>query len=98
MYDKWISNHPKIQDDFRSLYEGRIASDIVIKTASASYPAHKTVLCTSSLIFKDILLNVLSYKSTDFFEIEHLEDYTVSKMLFFLHTDSLEDVQWDTAK
>ncbi|CAL1284115.1 unnamed protein product [Larinioides sclopetarius] len=49
-YDESI--HPKIQDDFRSLYANRIATDIVVKTANNSYPAYKTILCASSLILR----------------------------------------------
>ncbi|GBN16480.1 Speckle-type POZ protein [Araneus ventricosus] len=93
-----ISRHPKFLDELRFLYQKQIVSDTVIKTASASFPAHKTVLCASSSIFKDLLSNDSREKSIDFIEIEDLEDDTVSRMLLFLYTNSLEDIQWDTAK
>ncbi|GBN16478.1 Speckle-type POZ protein [Araneus ventricosus] len=100
--DDSITNHPSMLDDFGSLYQGQIINDIVIKSKSTTFPAHTTVLCASSPTFKDMFTRICDtnkkIKSTDFFEIEDLEDDTVSQLLLFLYADSLEDVQWDTAK
>ncbi|KAF8777735.1 Speckle-type POZ protein like [Argiope bruennichi] len=97
-FEEILSNHPDVLHDFESLYKSQSTSDIVIKTPSSSFPAHKTVLFASSSTFKDMFTRTcLKSKSADFFEIEDLEDCIVSRMLLFLYTDSLEDIEWDIA-
>ncbi|KAF8777737.1 Kelch-like ECH-associated protein 1 like protein [Argiope bruennichi] len=96
-YDDRISRYSEISDDLRYLYQGRIVSDIVIKTPCTLFPAHKSVLCASSCVFKEMLTNDLRDESINLFEITNLEDDIVSRMLFFLYTDSLENIRWDNA-
>ncbi|KAF8777734.1 Speckle-type POZ protein B like protein [Argiope bruennichi] len=96
-YENRISFGLDIHDEFKSFYESQMFCDIVIKTAGTKFPAHKTVLCASSSTFKEIFTKDLKDEPTDLFEMTDFDDNTVSQMLLFLYTDSLEDLQWHTA-
>ncbi|GBM38540.1 hypothetical protein AVEN_33634-1, partial [Araneus ventricosus] len=92
-----LFSQPDVMEDFNTVYKGQIISDIVIKTRSATYPAHKVVLFAGSCTLREIFTKDFRDESTKLLEIEDLDDDTVSRMLPFMYTDSLEDVQWDTA-
>ncbi|GBM83973.1 hypothetical protein AVEN_249219-1, partial [Araneus ventricosus] len=96
-YEEKLSRHPNVQDDFIAIYKGEIISDIVIKTANASFLAHKAVLCASSSTMREMFTEDLKDKPIDVFEIKDLEDDIISPLLLFLYGDSLGDIQWDTA-
>ncbi|GBN31501.1 hypothetical protein AVEN_144904-1 [Araneus ventricosus] len=89
-----LSSYPDALEDFRSLYQSQTLSDIVIKTTSASFPTHKTMLCAGSSKLRKLLA---SGKSSATLKMEDLGDETVSRLLLFLHTDSLGDNNWTTA-
>ncbi|GBN82625.1 Speckle-type POZ protein [Araneus ventricosus] len=89
-----MSSYPNALDDFRSLYQSQTLSDIIIQTTSASFPAHKTILCAGSSRLRRVIARG---KSTDSLKMEDLEDNTVSSLLLFLHTDSLGDIKWEDA-
>ncbi|GBO07173.1 hypothetical protein AVEN_131384-1, partial [Araneus ventricosus] len=96
-YEEKLSRHPEVLDDFRSVYQGKIFSNIIVKTKDATFHAHKSVLCASSSALKEAFTKDLRDKPSDTLKMEDLEDDTVSRLLLFLYTDSLEDIEWDTA-
>ncbi|CAL1284119.1 unnamed protein product [Larinioides sclopetarius] len=99
-YEEKLTRHSNVQDDLAALYKSEIFSDIRIKTASALFSTHKAILCASSSTLKELCKKKSedNQTKTDVFKMEDLEEDTVSRMLLFLYTDSLEDVQWNTAK
>ncbi|GBM81191.1 hypothetical protein AVEN_164308-1, partial [Araneus ventricosus] len=96
-YEEKISRHHEVSDDFRSMYQGKIFSHIIVKTKDATFHAHKSVLCVSSSALKEAFTKDLRDKPSHTLKMEDLEDDTVSRLLLFLYTDSLEDIEWDTA-
>lgn len=83
--------------DLISLYNDKILCDIELKTETKTFFAHKTVLCARSSVFRSMLTNGMRESRNKCIEIEDLKEETVDRMLHFLYTDSLEDVQWETA-
>ncbi|XP_055943667.1 speckle-type POZ protein B-like [Argiope bruennichi] len=96
-YDEKLSIHPTVQDDLLALYKSKIITDIDIICKDTTFHVHKSVLCASSIIMREWFKKDMKCKPKDIFEIQDLEDDIVSRMLLFLYTDSLEDVQWDIA-
>ncbi|GBN67424.1 Protein maternal effect lethal 26, partial [Araneus ventricosus] len=89
-----LSSYPDALEDFRSLYQSQTLSDIIIQTTSDTFHAHKTILCAGSSTLRKLLASGNSPASL---KMEDLEDETVSRLLLFLHTDSLADINWTTA-
>ncbi|CAL1281802.1 unnamed protein product [Larinioides sclopetarius] len=101
-YDKYnaaekLSACPSVQDDFKALYNDQFLTDIVLETATKSFPAHKNVLYARSSVFRAMLNNDMKEKNTDCIKVEDLEDETVQRLLIFLYSDSLEELQWESA-
>lgn len=78
-------------------YNGGKLSDVTVHTASRMFPVHKSNLCAQSEVFTAMFERDLQENLTGVVEIEDLEDDTVSKMLVFLYTDTLEDLDFSTA-
>ncbi|CAL1281810.1 unnamed protein product [Larinioides sclopetarius] len=86
---------PSSLDDFKTFYNDRFLTDIVLKTPTKSFPAHKIVLCARSSVFRAMLTNDMKEKNTDCIQVEDLENETVQHLLLFLYSESLEELQWD---
>ncbi|CAL1290132.1 unnamed protein product [Larinioides sclopetarius] len=89
-----FSSYPNALEDFRSLYQSQTLSDIIIQTTSATFPAHKTMLCAGSSKLRKLFS---IGKSPATLKMENLEVDTVSRLLLFLYTDSLGNIKWKTA-
>ncbi|CAL1281806.1 unnamed protein product [Larinioides sclopetarius] len=101
-YDKYnaaekLSACTSVHDDFKALYNDQFLTDIVLKTATKSFSAHKNVLYARSSVFRATLTNDMKEKNTDCIKVEDLEDETVQRLLLFLYTDNLEELQWESA-
>ncbi|CAL1281791.1 unnamed protein product [Larinioides sclopetarius] len=92
-----LSTCPSVQDDFKAIYNEKLFTDVVLKTATIAFPAHKIVLCARSSVFRAMLTNDMKEKNTDCIKVEDLEDETVQRLLLFLYSDNLEHLQWESA-
>ncbi|CAL1281808.1 unnamed protein product [Larinioides sclopetarius] len=92
-----LSMCPSALDDFQALYSDKLLSDVVLKTATKSFSAHRNVLCARSSVFRTMLTNDMDEKVTDCIKVEDLEDETVQRLLLFLYSDNLEELQWESA-
>ncbi|CAL1281797.1 unnamed protein product [Larinioides sclopetarius] len=88
---------PSALDDFKALYSDKFLTDVVLKTTTNSFSAHKNVLCARSSVFRAMLTNDMKEKNTDCIKVEDLEYETVQRLLLFLYSDSLEELQWESA-
>ncbi|GBN51041.1 hypothetical protein AVEN_231842-1 [Araneus ventricosus] len=79
-YEEKISRHPEISNDFRSVHQCKIYSDIIVKKKDATFYAHKSVLCASSSGLKEAFTKDLRDKPSDTLKMENLEKYTISRL------------------
>ncbi|GBN94318.1 Speckle-type POZ protein [Araneus ventricosus] len=84
-------------EDMKAIYVNQCLTDVVLKTESKTFPAHKSVLCARSSVFKAMLTNDMKEKNTDCIQVDDLEDDTVKQLLLFLYSDNLESLQWESA-
>ncbi|CAL1281803.1 unnamed protein product [Larinioides sclopetarius] len=94
---KLSTSVPSVLDDVKALYNDQLLTDIVLKTATKSFPAHKIVLCLRSSVFRAILNNDMKEKNTDCIKVEDLENETLQRFLLFLYSDNLEELHWESA-
>ncbi|XP_055943666.1 TD and POZ domain-containing protein 3-like [Argiope bruennichi] len=83
-------------DDFQTFYNSQLLTDVVLKTKTKSFPAHKLVLCARSPVFKAILTNDMKEKTTNCIEVDDLENDTVDQLLMFLYSDQIKNLQWES--
>ncbi|CAL1281790.1 unnamed protein product [Larinioides sclopetarius] len=88
---------PNVQDDLKALYNDQLLTDIVFKTATKTFSAHKNVLCARSSVFRAMLADDMKEKNIDCIKVEDLGNETVQRLLLFLYSDSLEELQWESA-
>ncbi|GBN47813.1 Speckle-type POZ protein [Araneus ventricosus] len=91
-----FSSGPNIVDDLKSLYDKRILSDAKIKTTTKIFPVHRVMLYARSSKFRMIFKNYTKEKNV-LIEMLDLEEDTVKRLLLFLYTDTVEDLQWEIA-
>ncbi|GBN74159.1 Speckle-type POZ protein [Araneus ventricosus] len=72
-------------------------TDVEVRTETKSIPAHKTVLCARSPVFKVMMTNDMKEKKTNCIRVDDLEDDIVQQLLLFLYSDSIENLQWESA-
>ncbi|KAF8777759.1 Speckle-type POZ protein like [Argiope bruennichi] len=88
---------PSALAELKDFYSNKYLTDVELKTETNSFPAHKIVLCARSPVFKAMMDNDMKEKNSKSIQVDDLEDDTVQKLLFFLYSDSLENVSWETA-
>ncbi|XP_055952842.1 speckle-type POZ protein-like [Argiope bruennichi] len=87
-----------LKDDLISMFRGSILCDTKIKTGNAIFPAHITVLSARSPVFKSMFTTDMKEKTNHCVDIDDLDDDTVSRMLLFMYSDSLDDLEYESAK
>ncbi|GBO45493.1 TD and POZ domain-containing protein 5 [Araneus ventricosus] len=84
-------------DDLKSMYNDSICNDTELRTSTKTFPAHKGILSARSPVFRRMFTNDMKEKNCGHVDISDLEDDTVHRMLTYVYTDSLEDLQLDSA-
>ncbi|GFY40920.1 hypothetical protein TNIN_430021 [Trichonephila inaurata madagascariensis] len=83
-------------ENLETLYKENLLCDTKLKTKSGSFPAHKNILSARSPVFK-AMFNNMKEKHSECVDIEDLDDDTVKRMLLYMYTVTLPDLQWDSA-
>ncbi|GBM91669.1 hypothetical protein AVEN_180048-1 [Araneus ventricosus] len=83
--------------DFKSLYNDGILSDIELRTSTKTFPAHKNILSSRSPVFRGMFSSDMKEKNSGYVDITDFEDDIVHRMLLYVYTDSLEDLQFESA-
>ncbi|CAL1262168.1 unnamed protein product [Larinioides sclopetarius] len=96
-YDVLPSLKNVLINDFKSMLNERIQSDIQLRTSSKTYPAHKCILSARSPVFKAMFSNDMKEKINDRVEIDDLKDDTVSRMLRYIYCAEVEKLDWGSA-
>ncbi|GFT01645.1 TD and POZ domain-containing protein 5 [Nephila pilipes] len=86
-----------LQENLESLYKDNLFSDTKLKTTTGTFPAHKSILSARSPVFKAMFVNDMKEKSSECVYIEDLDDDTVRRMLLYMYTAVVEDLQWESA-
>ncbi|XP_055951484.1 TD and POZ domain-containing protein 5-like [Argiope bruennichi] len=85
-------------DDLVSLYMEGTLCDTKLRTETEAFPAHRAVLSARSPVFKKMFTIDMREKTRDSVDIPDLKADTVRKLLMFMYTDTVEDMDWETAK
>ncbi|GFW75339.1 TD and POZ domain-containing protein 1 [Trichonephila clavipes] len=90
-------NTGSIKDDVKSLYNDLALSDMTLRTKTKSYPAHSAMLCARSPVFKAMFKRNKKRRIRRKLDIFDLNDDTVQRMLLYMYTDTVENLQWESA-
>ncbi|GBN29123.1 Speckle-type POZ protein [Araneus ventricosus] len=88
---------PVMANDLKSMYSDGIFSDTELRTSTQTFPAHKSILSARSPVFRRMFSSDMKEKSSGRVDIIDLEDDTVHRMLLYIYTDTLEDLQLENA-
>ncbi|GFS71355.1 speckle-type POZ protein B [Nephila pilipes] len=83
--------------DLKSIYSKGILFDVVLHTTTETFPAHKVILCARSPVFQAMFTTDMKEKTQESVEVPDLEDDTMRRMLLYMYTDTLEDLNWESA-
>ncbi|GFQ89226.1 TD and POZ domain-containing protein 3 [Trichonephila clavata] len=86
-----------LKEDFKTLYTDGTLSDIKLCTKTESFPVHAAILCARSPVFKDMFSDDIKEKFKGSVDIIDLDNNTIRRMLLYMYTDRLEDLQWESA-
>lgn len=84
-------------DNFQRLYSNAKVSDIIVRTSSKEFPAHKAILCAHSPVFSAMFDGDTKENQTGVVEIKDLDDDTLHKLLLFFYTGTVKDLEWEMA-
>ncbi|GBM90495.1 Speckle-type POZ protein, partial [Araneus ventricosus] len=90
-----LSDIPVISQGLWNLYVEHVLCDLEIKTQTTSFFVHKIVLCARSPVFLAMFTDDLKEKRNECIEIEDIMDDILEKFIFFLYTDSFDDLEWE---
>ncbi|GBL76120.1 TD and POZ domain-containing protein 1 [Araneus ventricosus] len=86
-----------LSENLRSLFKDNILSDIKVKTSSETFQAHKSILSARSPVFKAMFSNNMKEKYNKSVDIEDMDSDTVHKMLQYIYTAEIKDLQFEGA-
>ncbi|GBN58366.1 Speckle-type POZ protein [Araneus ventricosus] len=94
---KKLCTNSSVLEDIKSLYINQYLTDVEVKMETKSFQAHKIVLCARSPVFKAMFTNDMKEKNIDCIRVDDLEDDIMQQLLFFLYSDNIENLQWESA-
>ncbi|GBM11905.1 Speckle-type POZ protein B [Araneus ventricosus] len=95
--EKSNSDTSDLKTDLSSLQKENILCDVKLCTDSEAFPAHWIILSARSPVFRAMFKSDMKKKAKDRIVIEDLKPDIVRRMLLYMYTDSLEELQWQTA-
>ncbi|GBM80958.1 TD and POZ domain-containing protein 4 [Araneus ventricosus] len=87
-----------LKDGLISLFSEGILCDTKLKTSTDNFPAHKVVLSAQSPVFKSMFATDMREKTSSCVDIEDLDADTVHKMLLFMYSDTVDNLNYESAK
>ncbi|GBN88589.1 Speckle-type POZ protein B [Araneus ventricosus] len=92
-----ISETSYLKMDLGSMLQNNILCDVKLCVESETFSAHWLILSARSLVFRTMFQSDMKEKAQDRIDIEDLKPDTVRRMLLYMYTDSLEELEWKTA-
>ncbi|GBN94312.1 Speckle-type POZ protein B [Araneus ventricosus] len=86
-----------LSNNLKSMVNNSCLSDVKLKTKSQTYPAHKTILGARSPVFKAMFSSDMREKIIDCVDVEDLNDDTVLRMLRYIYSAEVEELEWVSA-
>ncbi|GFY76241.1 hypothetical protein TNIN_17031 [Trichonephila inaurata madagascariensis] len=86
-----------LKENLESLYKENLLCDTNLKTKTGSFPAHKSIHSARSTVFKEMFTHNMKEKNSEYVYMEDLNDDTVQRLLQYIYTATLLDLQWDSA-
>ncbi|GBN40196.1 Protein roadkill [Araneus ventricosus] len=83
--------------DFKWLFNDGIFSDMELRTSTKTFPTHKAILSARSLVFRNMFSHDMREKNCGYVDITDFEDDTIDRMLQYIYTDSMENLQFESA-
>ncbi|CAL1293292.1 unnamed protein product [Larinioides sclopetarius] len=96
--EKYSASSLSWKDDLLSMYFDGFFCDIKLKTSSKIFPVHSLILRIRSPVFNDIMAADDLKGLKEYVSIEDMDENTVRKMILFLYTDTLDKIDWESAK
>ncbi|CAL1275157.1 unnamed protein product [Larinioides sclopetarius] len=84
-------------NDLKSMYSNAILCDTELRTSTQTFSAHKAILSARSCVFRTMFSSDMKEKNSGHVDITDLDDETVHRMLTYIYTDSLGDLQLESA-
>ncbi|GFU31833.1 TD and POZ domain-containing protein 4 [Trichonephila clavipes] len=86
-----------LDENLETLYKENLFCDMKLKTKTKSFPVHKSILGARSPVFKAMFTHDMKEKNSGCVNIDDLDDDTIQRMLLYIYTAKLQDLQWDSA-
>ncbi|GBL99082.1 Speckle-type POZ protein-like B [Araneus ventricosus] len=93
-----LETPPTFKGELMSLYKSGVLCDTKLRTNTQTFSAHKLILSARSPVFRATFTHDMKENMNGCVDIEDLDSDTVRRMLEFMYTDSLEDLEWENAK
>ncbi|GBO25321.1 Speckle-type POZ protein [Araneus ventricosus] len=84
-------------DNLKSMLNNTSLSDVKLKTKSQTYPAHTFILGARSPVFKSMFSSDMKEKINGCVDIEDLNDDTVLRLLRYIYSAEVEELEWVSA-
>ncbi|GFV29794.1 TD and POZ domain-containing protein 5 [Trichonephila clavipes] len=68
-----------------------------LRTNTNTIPVHTQILGARSSVFKAMFSHDMKEKTQGCVDVTDVDDDTVRRMLLYMYTDKLEDLQWESA-
>ncbi|GBM11916.1 Speckle-type POZ protein [Araneus ventricosus] len=89
-------DHGSLKDDLYCLYVEKKLCDLNLKVGDAIFPVHKAILSARSSVFSSTF-NVRGEAMSSEITIPEMDPEIISKMLVYIYSDTLEDLDWESA-
>ncbi|GFR30512.1 speckle-type POZ protein [Trichonephila clavata] len=86
-----------LREDLGSLCCRDDLSDMKIRTNTTSIAVHTQILGARSSVFKAMFSNDMKEKTQGCVDVTDLDDDTVRRMLRYMYTDKMDNLQWESA-
>ncbi|GFR30520.1 speckle-type POZ protein B [Trichonephila clavata] len=86
-----------LREDLGSLCFCDDFSDTKLRTNTTTIPVHTPILGARSSVFRAMFSTDMKEKTQGCVDVADLDDDTVRRMLLYVYTDKLEDLQWESA-
>ncbi|GFT23918.1 speckle-type POZ protein A [Nephila pilipes] len=86
-----------LRKDFECLYVEGILSDVELRTATRTFPAHKAILSSRSPVFLAMFTTDMKEKVQECVDVPDVEDDILRRMLLYVYTNALEGLLQESA-